>query len=117
MARLKMKMKLKCNNLEKGSKTIFVNRKVLEIAVCSAVIEFNDGYCGIVAALNAIALVNGFFTNKFVLEADKQQVQAMEGKSSKKAKYRRKKLRSSRKGFLGKEKENEKSESYLSGAF
>jgi len=69
------------------------------------------------AALNALALVNGFFTNKFVLEADKQWVQSMEGKSSKKAKYRRKKLRSIRKGFLDKEKENEKSKSYLSGAF
>jgi len=31
-----------------------------------------------------------FFTTKFVLEADKQWVQSMEGKSSKKSKYRRK---------------------------
>ena len=102
---------------KKAPKTIFVNRKVLEIAVCSAVMEFNDGYCGIVAALNTLELVRGFFTNKFVLEADKQWVQSMEGKSNKKAKYRRKKLRSIRKGFLDKEKENEKSQSYLSGTF
>ena len=102
---------------KKAPKTIFVHRKVLEIAVCSAVIEFNGGYCGIVPALNALALVNGFFTNKFVLEADKQWVQSMEGKSSKKAKYRRKKLRSIRAGFLDKEKGNENSESYFSGHF
>jgi len=39
---------------KKAPKTIFVNRKVLEIAVCSAVMEFNDGYCGIVAVLNGL---------------------------------------------------------------
>ena len=77
---------------------------MLEIAVCSAVIEFNDGYCGIVAVLNALGLVNGSFTNKFVLEADKQKVQSIRVKSSEKAKYRRKKLRSIRKGFHEKEK-------------
>ena len=89
---------------KKAPKTIFVNRRVLEIAVCSAVIEFNDGYCGIVAVLNALGLVNGSFTNKFVLEADKQRVQSMRVKSSEKAKCRRKKLRSIRKGSLIKKK-------------
>ena len=67
---------------KKAPKTIFVNRRVLEIAVCSAVIEFNDGYCGIVAVLNALGLVSGSFTNKFVLEADMQRVQSMRVKSS-----------------------------------
>ena len=102
---------------KKSPKTVFVSKKVLEIAVCSAVIEFNDGCCGIVKVLNDLGLSNGYFTNKFVLEADKQRVQSMRKKSSEKGKIRRKKLRSMRKGFLDKEKEHEKSESYLSGAF
>ena len=54
----KLKWKLKCNNLGKVSLNNFVNRKVLEIDVCSAVIEFDDGYCGIVAVFNALGFVN-----------------------------------------------------------
>jgi len=34
-------------NMEKVPKTTYVSRKILEIAVNSAVIEFNDGNMGI----------------------------------------------------------------------
>ena len=102
---------------KKSPKTVFVSRKVLEVAVCSAIIEFNNGCCGIIKVMDGLGLSNGYYTNTFVLDADRQRVQAMRCKSSEKAKIRRKKLRSIRKGFLDKEKEHEKSESYLSGAF
>ncbi len=52
----------------KCPKSVFVCRKVLEIAVCSAVVEFNDGYCGIASVLKKLGLKTGRCTSDFCLQ-------------------------------------------------
>ena len=102
---------------KKCPKSVFVCRRVLEIAVCSAAIEYNDGCCGIIPIFAMLGLKNGRYTEEFSLQSDKQRILAMNRKSSEKAKKRRKKLRSIRKGFADQEKEHEGAEPYMSGAF
>ena len=101
----------------KCPKSVFVSRSVLQIAVCSAVIEFNDGYCGINSVYGHLGLTSGKFTEAFCVRVDELRIKEMMRKSSEKAKNRRKKLRSIRKGFIDREKEDEGTESYQSGAF
>ena len=47
---------------KKVPKDIFVGREVLEIGVSSAIINFNEGVCGIIGLFETLNLNPGYFT-------------------------------------------------------
>ena len=75
---------------------------MLEVAVWSAISEFNDRCCGILKVLDGLGLSNGYYTNTFVLDADRHRVQTMRSKSSGKGNIRRENSGVSEKGSLTK---------------
>ena len=101
---------------KKCPKDVFVGRNVLELGVSSAVIEFNDGSCGIIDVYEKLGLVAGRKTAEGCKKKDKLRIEQQSVKSSEKSKKRRKKLRSLRKGYADKEEELEGGKSYSSGA-
>ena len=63
-------------------------RRVLEIAVCSPAMQYNDGCHGIIAIFAMLGLKNDRYTKEFSLQRDKQRIIAMKVKSNEKAKTR-----------------------------
>ena len=100
---------------QKCPKNIFVQRDVLEMAVNSAIISFNEGPLGIQDVLKRLNICPGACFEQTSVKCTKARVKDIQRKSSEKEKNRRKKLRSIRKGFLDKEQEVEGEESYKSG--
>ena len=88
----------------KCPKNIFVSKKVVELAVASAVIEFNDSCCGILSVFGKLGMESGSKTEEFGMQKDKSRIEMMTKKSSSKIKAQRTKLRSIRKGYLDMEK-------------
>ncbi|XP_065650410.1 uncharacterized protein LOC136078561 [Hydra vulgaris] len=85
---------------KKCPKEIFVSRKLLEIGICSAIIEFNDGKSGLTPIIQVLGLpVSKFMLNAF-RKSDTDRIKNIQRKSSTKGIRMRKKLRAIRKGFL-----------------
>ena len=107
------------NNMiwKKRPKNIFVGRRVLEIAAYSAAIECNDGKTGICKVADSLDLGSGKFMVSSCSKSDKERIRAMEKKCAESAKKRRKKLRSVRKGYQDKEKDEKGGSSYAPGGF
>ena len=101
---------------KKCPKDVFVSRRVLELGASSAVIEFNDGSCGIITVYGKLGLVAGKQTAVGCRRKDKLRIKHQTVKSTEKSKKRRKKLRSLRKGWTDREEEQEGGKSYSSGA-
>eukprot|EP00794_Sanderia_malayensis_P002926 gene2926-3380_t len=101
---------------KKCPKDVFVGRRVLELGVSCAVINFNNGSSGMMEVYRKLGLVAGKQTADGCKRKDKQRLKHNVVQSSEKAKKRRKKLRSLRKGYTDKEEEEEGGKSYLSGA-
>ena len=101
----------------KCPKNIYVEKDVLELGVNSAVLEFNEGPSGIHSVLNHFSIKSGIFTKKASAEKLKVRVRGIDKKESEAVRRRRKQLRSIRKGYLDKEREEEGGESYVSGAY
>ena len=101
----------------KCPKNVFVGRDVLELSTSSAVINYNDGNQGLPKVLDNLGLKIGQITIHGWIKLDKSRIRAMSEKHSKTGKLRRKKLRSSAKGWIDLEKEKEGGESYSSGHF
>ena len=97
-------------------KNIFVGRRTLEMGVNSAILNFNDGSKGLSDVLNYFDLSGAVTINKGVKRDTAQLKQAIR-KSSEQGKKRRKTLRSMKKGYLDRQKEKEKLESYVPGGF
>ena len=106
------------NNIiwNKCPKNTYVSRKIIEIAVDSASLEFNDGATGLYGVLKGCGIKYGWFMDLATKRKDGIRVRNMELKSSKAGLNRRTKLRAIRKGFVDVEKELE-GETYASGAF
>jgi hypothetical protein len=102
---------------KKCPKTTYVSRKVLETAVNSAVVEFNDGNHGIKPVFHQLGLHFGPYVESNSREMDKIRIRVMTDKSSVPVKLRRKKLNSKRKGYQDKERDVEKVPSYSTGSF
>ena len=94
---------------------MFVQRNTLECTVNSAVIEFNEGPCGINDVLRELGVSPDVLTqqgsNKMVVRRNK----SIKQKLSEIRKKRRKKLRSMKKGYADAGKDQEGGESYMSG--
>ena len=97
-------------------KRIYVGNSVLKTAVASAVICYNDGVQGALPVLTKLGIEHGFFTADACRKANICRVKQANRKSPSKVKQRRKTLRAVRKGFNGKN-EQEEGETYGSGAF
>ena len=105
------------NNLiwTKCPKNVYVEREVLEMGVSSAVINFNNGACGILNVFHGANMEPGYFTKMFCMKKDREGITTMNMKSSDELKTRRKKLRAIRKKYIDVNKEK-KSVFYEAGA-
>ena len=99
----------------RSPKSIFVGRVVLESAVNSSVIEFNEGPNGIFSVLNKFHLT-GYVTPMKLNEKKKETIKRSLQKSTDRVKKRRKQLRTIKKGYLDKDDE-EKNSKYIPGGF
>ena len=97
-------------------KGIFVSRTVFSMAVNSAILHFNDGSQGLESVFEQFGLKGTIATRKS-LEMDTMRVKQMKRKSTDVVKKQRKKLRTIKKGYIDKEKQQEKQESYIPGGF
>ena len=104
------------NNI-KCPKNVYVEKDVLELSVNSAVLDFNEGPSGIHSILNHFNIDSGIFTKISSAEKLKARVRGIIKKESEEVKRRRKQLRSMRKGYLDREKEEQGGESYVPGAY
>ena len=100
----------------KCPKNVYVQRSVLEMGVSSAVINYNDGACGILNVIKNANMEIGYFTKKFCENKDKNRIEQMNNKTTEMTKARRKKLRAIRKNYVDTNKEKE-GVFYESGAF
>ena len=100
----------------KCPKNIYVQRNVLEMGVASAVINFNDGNCGILNVFINAGMETGYFTKSFYIKKDETRIQRMNKKTNEQTKKQRKRLRAIRKNYVDKNKEKEVVY-YESGAF
>lgn len=98
-------------------KTTYVSKYVLEIAVNSAVINFNGGFVGLAAVFNELGIELGCQTQRGFVQYDNNRVKRMNAKSTSKVKSARKRMRHVKKGFLDKEKEEEPVPCYSKGAY
>lgn len=102
---------------KKCPKDVYISKKVLEIGVYSAIIEFNDGRSGLIPLMKLLGLpISSYLTTSFK-NRDCERINKIGKKSTEKGKQRRKKLRAIRKGFEDKNKEQEKKPAYASGAY
>ena len=98
-------------------KQTYVSRIVIEMAVSSAVLEFNEGCIGLYGVFKKLGIACGRFMDLATKRKDANRVDNMTRKTCTAGIARRKKLRAIRKGFIDKERDIEKVESYSAGAF
>lgn len=102
---------------QKCPKQVHTSRAIVEIGVNAAVVTYNDGCMGVNRVLKKLGVKPG----KFMIMAGKRKnlkrLNDSLRSSSEKGKKRRKKLRSHKKHYEDKEKEQEGGESYSCGSF
>ena len=105
------------NNIirQKCPKNNFVQKSTLECGVNSAVIQFNEGPCGIHDVLKYLGIEPGCIMTRSSIKRTIKRVRNIDVKSSSTRKKRRKKLRSIMKGYIDQEKEEEGGPSYMCG--
>ena len=64
----------------------YVQCNVLEMGVASAVINFNDGNCGILNVFTNAGMQAGYFTKMSCLKKDESRIQRMDKKTNKRTK-------------------------------
>ena len=89
----------------KCPENIYVQCNVLEMEVASAVINFNDGNCGILNVFTNADMQAAYFTKMFCLMKDELRIQRMDKKTNKQTKQQRKRLRAIRKKIVDTNKE------------
>ena len=99
------------------SKKYFCIKKIVEIAVNSAVIAHNEGILGLAEVFKLLDILPGYYFKLSAQRFDKKRLKNIELKSSERAKKRRKTLRSLKKGYFDKEQEVEGGQSYRTGQF
>ena len=103
---------------KKCPKDIYISKKVLEIAVASAVIELNDGASALLNVFKEIGLYCGKFAVEGLRKKDVERVKQSARKSSKDGQARRKTLRSIAKKWIDDDTEKEADNpSYGTGLF
>ena len=92
---------------KKCPKHVFVFKKVLEIAVESATIEFNEGSNGLKPVFYDLGLSFGYFIKKDLNKKDNLRIRQSERKSCDHGKARQKRLRVLAKNWTDKENQAE----------
>ena len=92
-------------------KSVFVGKPLLEMGVHSAIIEYNDGATGVGKVLKLLGVEPGYFYEAATIKRNTERIKNSRRKSSEAGIARRKSLRTIKKGFLDKEKEQEKDKS------
>lgn len=95
-------------------KSTFVNRSTFETGVYSAVLHFNEGEYGVKSVLDYFNISGKAFSDKLTKGAKLYNIR-LKRKMSTPTKKRRKRLRTIKKGYLDKEKEDGKDQDYLAG--
>ena len=105
------------NNIiwQKCPKNNFVQKDTLQCGVNSAVIQFSEGPCGVHDVLKYFSIEPGFVTTRSSNKRAINRMRNIDSKASETGKRRRKKLRSIKKGYMDREKEQEGGPSYISG--
>lgn len=105
------------NNIiwQKCPKNNFVHKDTLQCGVNSAVIQFNEGPCGVHDVLKYFTIEPGCVMNRSSNKRAIHRMRNIESKASETGRKRRKKLRSIKKGYIDEEKEKEGGPSYISG--
>ena len=81
-------------------KDVFVCKRTLQIGVASATIAYNDGAKGLLKVVIKCRIEPGYFTTLGCTQCDKRRVSAMDKKTSKVSKKRRRTLRDIRKCWV-----------------
>ena len=105
------------NNIiwQKCPKNNFVKKDTLQIGVNSAIFQFNEGPCGVDDVLRYLSIEPGAVLIHISSKRTLKRMSKAALKASEIGKKRRKKLRSIKKGYTDKEKEQERGPSYISG--
>ena len=98
-------------------KASFTARKILEIAVYSSILNYNDGFNSLSYIFKMLGFPGGIYFEKGAFKKDKKRLSSMSRKSTDSNKKRRKYVRSIKKGYLDIEKENDDVNFYASGSF
>ena len=106
------------NNLiwTKCPKNVYVEREVLEMGVCSAIIIFKDGACGTLNVFRNANMEPRYFAAMYCNKKDGKRIVAMNTKSSTQSKAKPKKLRTIRTNYTD-ENKNKEVAFYEAGAF
>ena len=107
------------NNIiwHKCPKGEFVERDLLECAVNSVILQFNEGPNAVFDILKHFGFTPGVVTTESSNKRTHRRIQNIARKMSQKGKKRRKQLRSIKKGYADREKQQEEGESYIPGGF
>ena len=97
-------------------KNIYVDAYLLEMGVCSSILNFNSGSYRMLQILKLLGLTPGFYTELFCDKKDTTRIIKMKRKMSVEGKADRKRKRAVRKGFTDKNQENE-GKVYATGSF
>lgn len=73
-------------------KTVFVSKKVIEMAVNSAVISFNNGFVGLSSVFDFLGISVGYYTRNGFIRINEKRIKSMESKSTDIVKKRQQKL-------------------------
>ena len=107
------------NNIiwRKSPKGDFVDKDLLDCAVNSATVQFNEGPCGVLDIIKHFGFPAGVVMKTSSNKKARQRTNNIERKISPHGKQRRKTLRSLKRGNSDREKGLEGGESYVTGGF
>ena len=88
-------------------KDVYVGCAVLERGTASAVINFNQGFQGMLKVFKELGINPGKYCVKFCQQKYSNRIQLMERKATPACKQRRKQLRAKRKGYADADEERE----------
>ena len=80
-------------------KVIFVGKRVFDISVASAVVDFNDGASGILNIMKKVGLHIGYFNLECSRNTDLKIISKANYKSTDRVKKQRKTLHATKKGY------------------
>ena len=104
---------------KRAPKDVFINRRTLEIATASAVLNYNDGAQGLLRVFDKLLISPGHYTLLGAARSNKKRIAHSTRKATVKGRQQRKRCRGVRKNWIDAEKrvDEVKGKSYSSGAF
>nr|XP_047122595.1 uncharacterized protein LOC124806069 [Hydra vulgaris] len=101
----------------RSPKTIFTSKVVVEMAVYSATITYNDGFAKLSSVFDALNIKSGSYFEIGASKKNSIRLKNMNKKMSDETKKKRKKLRSVRRNYFGQKLDKETAKDYCAGGF